>query len=371
MTAKRLPYDRLLCSVSLLLVGIGVVMVYSSSAIKAQEKYGDPLLFLKKQLLWAVLGLAVMVWAMHHDYRAFQRYAPALFLASLLLLLLVLIPSVGVKVNGARRWLRIFGISFQPSELAKPALILVLASFFARKTDRVESFPSGFLPPLLLSGLFIGLIVLQPNLGTGAVLMLSAIALCFVAGVRLTHLGAALFAAGSISYLIVQAHPYAKARLLGMMDPGGASSRAAYQIHQSFYALGPGGILGRGLGDSIQKLFYLPESHTEFIFAIVGEEIGFVGALLVIFLFAILLWRGTRIALRAPDLFGTYAAMGITFAIVSQAAVNLGVVVGLLPTTGVPLPFISFGGSSLVTTFFSIGVLLSISRCQVAKGRPS
>ena len=371
MTAKRRPYDRLLCSASLLLLGIGVVMVYSSSAIKAQEKFGDPFLFLKKQLLWALIGLAVMVWAMHRDYHAFQRYAPLLFLASLLLLLLVLIPSVGVKVNGARRWLRMFGISFQPSELAKLSLVLLLASFFARRGEHVESFMQGFLPPLILSGLFFGLIVLQPNFGTAAVLMLAAGALFFAAGVRLTHLGAALVVAGSLCVLLVQAHPYAKNRLIALMDPARASSRATYQLHQSFYALGPGGILGRGLGDSIQKLFYLPESHTEFIFAIVGEEIGFVGALLVVSLYGILLWRGTRIALRAPDPFGAYASMGITFVIVSQAAVNLGVVVGLLPTTGVPLPFISFGGSSLVTTLLGIGIVLGISRYQVTRGRPS
>ena len=371
MTAKRRPYDRLLCTVSLLLVGVGVVMVYSSSAIKAQMKYGDPLLFLKKQLLWAVIGLVIMVWAMNHDYRAFQQYAPLLFLASFLLLLLVLIPSVGVKVNGARRWLRMFGISFQPSELAKLSLILLLARFFARRADRVESFVHGFLPPLILSGLFFGLIVLQPNFGTAAVLLLAGMALCFVAGVRLTQLGTALVALGSLCFLLVQLHPYAKARLLAIMDPARASSKVSYQIHQSFYALGPGGILGRGLGDSIQKLFYLPESHTEFIFAIVGEEIGFIGALLVICLFGILLWRGIRIALRVPDPFGTYAAMGITFAIVSQAAINLGVVVGLLPTTGVPLPFISFGGSSLVTTLLCVGILLSISRSQVTRSRLS
>jgi cell division protein FtsW len=344
-------------------------MVYSSSAIKAQVKYGDPLLFLKKQLLWAAVGLAVMVWAMYRDYRAFQRYAPMLFLISFLLLLLVLIPSVGVKVNGARRWLRMFGFSFQPSELAKLSLILLLAKFFAGRADQVESFARGFLPPLVLSGLFCGLIILQPNFGTAAVLLLAAMALSFVAGVRLTQLGAALLSFGSLCFLLAQAHPYAKARLLTIMDPARASSKASYQIHQSFYALGPGGILGRGLGDSIQKLFYLPESHTEFIFAIVGEEIGFIGALLVIFLFGILLWRGVRVALRAPDLFGTYAAMGITFAIVSQAAINLGVVVGLLPTTGVPLPFISFGGSSLVTTLLCMGILLSISRSQVARSR--
>ncbi|MGH7370143.1 MAG: putative lipid II flippase FtsW [Candidatus Methylomirabilaceae bacterium] len=371
MRSRLRPYDRLLCSVSLLLLGIGVVMVYSSSAIKAQQKFGDPLLFLKKQLLWAVVGLALMVWAMHRDYHEFQRYAPILFLVSLLLLLMVLIPSIGVKVNGARRWLRILGMSFQPSELAKLSLVLLLASFFARRTDRVEQLVQGFLPPLVLSGLFVGLILLQPNFGTAAVLLLAATAVFFAAGVRLTHLGSALVAAGGLGYLFAHIHPYAKLRLLALMDPSRASSKATYQIHQSLYALGPGGMLGRGLGDSIQKLFYLPESHTEFIFAIVGEEIGFVGALLVMFLFGVLLWRGTRIALRAPDPFGTYAAMGITCVIVCQVAINLGVVVGLLPTTGVPLPFISFGGSSLVTTLLCIGILLSISRSQVARGRPS
>lgn len=369
MIVKRLSYDRLLCSVSLLLAALGVVMVYSSSAIKAQEKYDDPFLFLKKQLLWTVIGLLVMVWAMYRDYRTFQRYAPLLFLVSLFFLLLVLIPSIGVKVNGARRWLRLFGVSFQPSELAKLSMVLLLARFFARSAEQREQFTRGFLLPLILSGLVFGLIVLQPNFGTAAVLLCAAMALCFVAGIRLSHMGAVLLAAGPLAFLIIQFHPYAKTRLLTMLDPTHASSKAAYQIHQSFYALGPGGLLGRGLGDSVQKLFYLPESHTDFIFAIVGEEMGFVGALLVIFFFGIFLWRGTRIALRAPDLFGTYAAMGITFTIVIQAAINLGVVVGLLPTTGVPLPFVSFGGSSLVTTFLCIGILLSISRRQTARGR--
>src|SRR5574337_971490 len=310
-----------------------------------------------------------MVWAMYRDYRTFQRYAPLLFTLSLCFLFLVLIPSIGIKVNGARRWLRLFGVSFQPSELAKLSIVLLLARFFAKRPDRAEQFTRGFLPPLILSGLVFGLIVLQPNFGTAAVLLCAALALCFVAGVRLSHLGIVTLAAAPLALLIIQFHPYAKARLLAILYPDHASSQAVYQIHQSFYALGPGGLLGRGLGDSVQKLFYLPESHTDFIFAIVGEEMGFVGTLLVVCLFGMFLWRGTRIALRAPDLFGSYAAMGITFIIVTQAAINLGVVVGLLPITGVPLPLVSFGGSSLVTTFLCIGILLSISRRQTAGGR--
>jgi len=369
VSQRRVPYDRILCGVSLLLLGIGVVMVYSSSAIKAQEKFGDPFFFLKKQVLWAVVGLAVMAWAMNRDYRTFQQYAPLLFMVSFLLLLLVMVPPIGVRVNGARRWLRLFGLSFQPSELAKLSLILILARSFARRADRVEHFTHGCLVPLLPCILFVALVALQPNFGTAAVLLLAAMSVFFVAGVRLAHLGAAMGAAASLCALVIQAHPYAKVRVLTLIDPARAPSKATYQLHQSLYALGPGGILGRGLGESIQKLFYLPESHTEFIFAIVGEEIGLVGALLVVGLFGIILWRGTRIALRAPDLFGTYVAMGITCAIVSQAAINLGVVVGLLPTTGVPLPFLSFGGSSLVMTLCCVGILLSISRSQAARGR--
>ena len=369
MIAKRLSYDRLLCSVALVLVGIGIVMVYSASAIKAQDKYGDPLFFLKKQILWALIGFAVMVWAMYRDYRFFQRYAPLLFLFSLVLLGLVLVPSIGVKVNSARRWLRLFGISFQPSELARLSIVLLMARILAKGADREEHFVKRFLKPLILSGLACVLIVFQPHIGMAAVLMSAALALCFVAGVRLRHLSIVVLVVVTLASLFVLTQPYARTRVMTLLDPHHASSQAAHQTNQSIYAIGPGGLLGRGLGDSFGKLGYLPESHTEFIFAVVGEEIGFVGGLLVVSLFGIILWRGTRIALRAPDLFGAYAAMGITFTIVTQAVINFGVVVGLLPITGLPLPLVSFGGTSLVTTCFCIGILLSISRYQTARGR--
>lgn len=369
MIGKRLSHDKLLYSVSLLLVLVGIVMVYSASAIKAQEKYDDPFFFLKKQLLWALIGLAVMFWAMHRDYRTFQRYAPLLFFFSLLLLGLVLLPSIGIKVNNARRWLRLFGISFQPSELAKLSIILLMARLLAKSADREEQSAKRFLLPLILSGLVCSLIVLQPHFGMVAILLCAVLALCFVAGVRLSHLSIAVFVVMALAVLLVWTHPYALTRVMTLLDPGHASPKAVHQTHQAIYALGPGGLLGRGLGDSFGKLGYLPESHTEFIFAVVGEEAGLAGTLLVVFLFGILLWRGTRIALRAPDLFGAYAAMGITFTIVAQAAINLGVVVGLLPITGLPLPLVSFGGTSLIVTFLCIGILLSISRYQTAKGR--
>jgi cell division protein FtsW len=367
--SKRLSYDKLLCSVSLLLVGLGIVMVYSAGAIKAQEKYDDPFFFLKKQLLWALIGFAVMVWAMNRDYRTFQKYVLPLFLLSLFLLVLVLVPSIGVKANNARRWLRLFGISFQPSELAKLSIVLLMARLLAGSADRGEQFLKRFLVPLILSGFLCGLIILQPHFGMAAILLCAVLALCFVAGVRLSHLSVMVLVVGALAVLLVLAYPYARTRVMTRLDPHHASSKAVHQTNQSIYALGPGGLLGRGLGDSFGKLGYLPESHTEFIFAVVGEETGFVGSLLVVSLFGILLWRGTRIALRAPDLFGAYMAMGITFIIVVQAAINLGVVVGLLPITGLPLPLVSFGGTSLVITLLCIGILLSISRYQTARGR--
>ncbi|MDE2058308.1 MAG: putative lipid II flippase FtsW [candidate division NC10 bacterium] len=369
MIAKRFSYDKLLCSVSLVLVGLGIVMVYSAGAIKAQEKYDDPFFFLKKQLLWALIGFAVMVWAMNRDYHTFQKYMLPLFLLSLFLLVLVLVPSIGVKVNNARRWLRLFGISFQPSELAKLSIVLLMARLLAKNADQEEHFIKRFLLPLILSGALCGLIMLQPHFGMVGILLCAILALCFMAGVRLRHLSVVVLVVATIAFLFVLAHPYARTRVMTLLDRHHAPSNAAHQTNQSIYALGPGGLLGRGLGDSFGKLGYLPESHTEFIFAVVGEETGFVGSLLVVSLFGILLWRGTRIALRAPDLFGAYTAMGITFIIVAQAAINLGVVVGLLPITGLPLPLVSFGGTSLVITFLCIGILLSISRYQTARGR--
>jgi cell division protein FtsW len=294
--------------------------------------------------------------------KRFQRVTPILFLLSLLLLLLVLVPGVGVKINGARRWLRFFGLSFQPAELAKLAVVLFLASYFARRQDRLDSFLDGFLPPLLMTGLMAGLIIAQPNFGTAVILLLTAAVLFFVGHARVSHLlgTAALSLPGLLLMMWMSDH--GRARLLALWNPSQVSARATYQLDQSFYALGPGGWLGLGLGNSMQKLFFLPEPHNDFIFAILGEELGFVGAVTVVAVFSVFVWRGTRNAIRAPDPYARYLAMGVTGLIVSQAVVNMGVVSGLLPTTGVPLPFLSFGGSSLVIMLFAVGVLLNVSR---------
>lgn len=359
---SRRPADRFLLVVTLLLVGLGIVMIYSASAIRAQERFGDPVFFLKKQMVYALVGLLAMAWAVGRDLKTFQRLTPIFFLGSLLLLLLVLVPHVGVRVNGARRWIRFFGLSFQPAELAKFAVIFFLASYLARRQDRLDSFLDGFLPPVCLTGLMAGLIILQPNFGTAAILLFVAAVLFFVGGARVGHLLSTAAAALPVLLLLVLRSSHGRTRLFALFDPARVSAKATYQLDQSFYALGPGGLFGRGLGESMQKLFFLPEPHTDFIFAIVGEEMGFVGAMLVLLLFGLFLWRGTRAAVRAGDPYASYLAMGITGLIVGQAALNMAVVSGLLPTTGVPLPFVSFGGSSLTLTLFGVGVLLNVSR---------
>jgi len=359
--ANRGPSDRWLLLVTLLLVGLGIVMIYSASAIRAQERFGDPTFFLKKQLMCAFLGLLAMAWALGRDLKTFQRLTPILFLASLLLLMLVLVPHIGIRINGARRWLRFFDLSFQPAELAKLAMILFLASYFARRQDRLDDFLDGFLPPLCLTALMAVLIILQPNFGTACILLFVAGVMFFVGGARINHLLSTAAVALPVLLFLIMRSSHGRTRLLALLDPSRVSAKATYQLDQSFYALGPGGLFGRGLGDSMQKLFFLPEPHTDFIFAIVGEEMGFVGAMLVVLLFGALLWRGTRAAVRAGDPYASYLGMGITSLIVGQAALNMGVVSGLLPTTGVPLPFVSFGGSSITLMLFGVGILLNIS----------
>ena len=359
--ANRGPADRWLLLVTLLLVGLGIVMIYSASAIRAQERFGDPTFFLKKQFLYAVVGLLAMTWAQGRDLKSFQRLTPILFLASLLLLMLVLVPHIGIRINGARRWLRFFGLSFQPAELAKLTIILFLASYFARRQDRLNDFLDGFLPPLCLTGVLAVLIILQPNFGTACILLFVAGVMFFLGGTRIKHLLCTGGVALPILLVLILRSSHGRMRLLALLDPSRVSAKATYQLDQSFYALGPGGLFGRGLGDSMQKLFFLPEPHTDFIFAIVGEETGFVGAVLVVLLFGVFLWRGTLAAVRAGDPYASYLALGVTSLIVGQAALNMGVVSGLLPTTGVPLPFVSFGGSSLTLMLFGVGILLNVS----------
>jgi len=363
---RKLTPDVWLFGLVLALVSLGVVMVYSASAIIAAERFGDPYFFLKKQLFWAVLGMGCLWGAMRLDYRRLERLVMPLLVLSFALLVLVLVPPFGQAINGTRRWFRIASFSFQPVELAKFALVVYLAAFLTRRQELVQTFGRGLLPLLMVAGAMAGLTVLQPDLGNSLALVLLTLALAYLAGARTLHMAAIAGAALPIVALLIAMKPYRWRRMVAFMNPWDDAQGSGFQIIQSFLALGSGGWLGRGLGESKQKLFYLPEPYTDFIFAIIGEELGLLGAIAVVVLFALLIWRGLRVGLHAPDAFGGYLALGLTLMLATQTVVNLGVVMGALPTKGLPLPFISFGGSALLTTMFASGVLLNISQHSTA-----
>jgi cell division protein FtsW len=359
---RRLAPDLWLFGVAVALLSAGVVMVYSASAIVAADRFHDPYFFLKKQLFWALIGAGAMWVALRVDYRWLEKVVvPALVVAGVLLVL-VLIPPIGQAINGTRRWIRLGVVSFQPAELAKLALVVYLAAFLARKRGAMEDFRTGALPPLLVAGAMAGLVLAQPDLGNCLTLIALTFGLLYLAGSPIKHLAWVAAPAVPLLVMAVWMAPYRMRRITAFLDPWADPRGSGFQIIQSWLALGNGGLLGQGIGGSRQKLFYLPESHTDFIFAILGEELGFVGGLAIVALFAVLIWRGLRIGLRAPDAFGSYLALGITVLLATQTLVNLGVVTGLLPTKGLPLPFISFGGSALLMTMLATGVLLNISQ---------
>jgi cell division protein FtsW len=351
-----------LLAAAVVLLSIGVVMVYSASAIMAADRFRDPYFFLKKQLFWAALGGACLWAALRMDYRRLERCMLPLLIVAAVLLVLVLIPPFGQSINGTRRWLRFGPVSFQPAELAKLALVVFLAAFLARRKDELLDLWRGFAPPVTVAVAFALLVVAQPDLGNAVTLVALTFALLFLAGSRLSHLSLVFVAVVPFVVAAVLVAPYRLRRVMAFLDPWQDPRGSGFQIIQSWLALGSGGLFGRGIGDSRQKLFYLPEAHTDFIFAIIGEEGGFLGAMVVLGLFVVLLWRGLRIGLRTPEPFGAYLALGITVLLATQTFVNLGAVTGLLPTKGLPLPFISFGGSALVVTMFATGVLLNISQ---------
>ncbi|HEV8440836.1 MAG TPA: putative lipid II flippase FtsW [Methylomirabilota bacterium] len=359
---RKLTPDLWLFGVVVALCSIGVIMVYSASAIIAAERFHDPFFFLKKQFFWAVLGFVCLWGAMRLDYRRLERLVMPLLVVSFVLLVLVLVPPFGQEINGTRRWFRGGPLSFQPVELAKFSLVLYLASFLSRRQELMASFGQGLVPPLLVAGLMAGLTIVQPDLGNSLALIILALALSYLAGARPRHMLAIAGAALPVVTVLIAMKPYRWRRMLAFVNPWEDPQGSGFQIIQSFLALGSGGWFGLGLGESKQKLFYLPEPYTDFIFAIIGEELGLVGAAVVVALFAVLVWRGLRIGLRAPDAFGGYLALGLTVMLATQSLVNLGVVTGALPTKGLPLPFVSFGGSALLMTMFSTGVLLNISQ---------
>lgn len=362
---ERLPLakaDGSVLTITLLLALIGLVMVFSASGVVAGNRFHDPVYYLKRQLAWLAFGLLLLHLASRTDYTVWQRMALPILAATIVLLALVLIPGVGTVVKGARRWLRLGPVSIQPAEMVKLVAVLYLASYLTRKEGRVASFASGFLPPLLVVGLLAGLVVLEPDLGTVVVVGLVTLGLLFLGGARLSHLGYIALAALPAVALLIWRSPYRMQRLMTFLDPWKDPTGAGFQVNQSFLAFGSGGLLGVGLGEGKQKLFFLPEAHTDFVLALVGEEVGLLGTSFIVLLYAALVVKGFQIANRAREPFGRHLALGITLLIGLQALINAGVVTGMLPTKGLTLPLVSYGGSSLIVSLLAIGILLSISR---------
>lgn len=348
--------------VTVLLLAIGVVMVYSASAISAQEFLKDSAYYLKRQLLYLLIGAVASLWIMSIDYDLLKKYVKPVLIIIFFLLILVLIPGISREIAGARRWFRFAFLSFQPSQVAKLVLILYFADFLSRKQSDIKSFWEGFMPPMIILGFSVGLILLEPDLGTAVAISVVTLFMLFVAGMKLAHLLPMIVGSVPVLLVLILHKAYRMRRIMAFIDPWQDPQGAGFQIIQSYIALGSGGPLGVGLGQSRQKLLYLPGCHTDFIFSIIGEELGLVGAGAVIILFALFIWLGFRIALRARDLFGHLAALGIVSMIALEAIINIAVATGSMPTKGLPLPFISYGGSSLVFDMIGVALLLNIAK---------
>jgi cell division protein FtsW len=358
--SRKLAFDRILFSIPVVLSLFGIVMIYSASAVISMQRYGSPYHYLGKQVAALMVGFGLMLWAMHFDYRRLRTHwfiLGSLLGVGALLMLALVTPSGPV-----RRWISLGFFSFQPSELAKPVLVLFLAAFLDRRAEEINDWRRTLLPCAVVVGSIAFLIYLQPDLGTAASICLIAGILLYLAGLKTQYLAAA-GALGLVAFVVMifQAD-YRVQRLMSFLHPSADPQGAGYQIRQSILSFGSGGIHGMNLGEGRQKLFFLPESHTDFIYAVIGEELGLLGTSVLVLVFALLLWRGIRAALRAPDRFGYLLGMGLTLFLVVQASLNMGMVLGLLPTKGLPLPFISYGGSSLMIGLLSVGVLLNISQ---------
>lgn len=358
--AAATPYDLSLLFPVLFLVGIGMVMVYSASSALALKKFGSSYFFLKKQALFALVGLVGLVMARHFPYRLWRSLAyPAVALA-FVLLVSVLVSSWGHTAGGATRWLRVAGFTFQPSELARIALIVYLAFSISKKQDRLREFAIGFVPHIIVLSMLLVPMMLQPDFGSAVILTLLTGIMMFAGGVPLRHLllsALALLPAGA--YLLVSAE-YRMRRLMSFLNPWDYPTAEGYQTIHSLMAFGSGGLWGSGIGKSLQKLFYLPEPHTDFIFSVIGEEFGLLGVTLTVGLYGLIIWRGIAIARRTEDLFGALLCFGLTTALALQVCINMGVTLGLLPTKGLTLPFLSYGGTSLVLNMAAIGIIMNI-----------
>ena len=357
----RRDVDTTLLLLTVSLTCIGVVMVYSSSAIMAAERFHDGFYFLKRQLIYTLIGFVLMAVATYFNYKNWRKLAVLSLLGSIALLALLFVPGFGVRVGGAMRWLRLPGLTVQPAELVKLALVLYLAHSLTRKKEKVRSLLKGYLPYMIVLGLLLAMLLKQPDLGSAMIIAGVALSMLIVAGVRWRYIMPTILMTLPVVYFLVMQVEYRRRRIMAFLDPWDDPFDTGFQIIQSMVAFGKGGVLGQGLGIGEQKLFYLPEAHTDFIFSVIGEELGLVGVLVVAALFLLLILCGIRIALQCQEPFGRNLAFGLSLLLGLEAFVNLAVCMGLLPTKGLALPFVSYGGTSLVVSLVAVGILLNIS----------
>ena len=359
--ARTLKSDKLLFLSTLLLLCCSVVMVYSASAALAMDLFQEPYFFLFKQVTWAVLGVCLLAGVMRVDYRNLKQ--PVVIWTALGASVVALIAVFfGPEINGTRRWFAVGGIGVQPSELAKLAVIIFTAALLERRMARIDEVSYSLLPIVIVTGLITGLIVLEPDFGTALTLLLIVGAMVFTAGLSYRYLVGSFLVAVPALYAVLASAPYRRRRMTAFLDPWADPLGDGFQIIQSLIAVGTGGVVGRGLMGGVQKLFFLPYPHTDFIYAVIAEETGLIGATVVLLCFGVITWRGLRVAALAPDRFGTFLALGLTTMVALQAFVNMSVVLGLVPTQGIPLPFVSNGGSSMLINLLGMGVLLNISQ---------
>ncbi len=356
------PPDTMLFAAVAALVGIGLVMIFSASSATAYAEHNDVAYYAKRQFVWLVVGLAIAFFAYRMDYHKLKAAAPYLLAGSVLSLVLVLVPHVGYVVNGARRWIGFSALEFQPSEFAKLSIVIYLAAMLANRGDRIRTLVKGLFPLCIPVFLIAVLIMKEPDMGTASLIVMISFAMFFAAGARLPHLAAILLATAPPAILAIIASPYQRARVFVFLNPWKDPENTGFHIVQSLLAIGSGGLFGVGLGASRAKYFYLPEQYTDFIFSVIGEELGLIGALAVVVLFLVFAYRAVKVAIAAPDRFGFFLVIGSMAVIVIQAFVNIGVVTSSWPVTGVPLPFISFGGSSLIVNLIAVAFIMNVGR---------
>lgn len=351
--------------ISVILISIfGIIMIYSASSIWAEYKYNDAYKYLKNQSLFFVIGLILLYFVSKIEYKKYYKYSNKILFICIILLILVLIPGIGSIRNGSRSWFGIGSFGIQPSEFAKLSLIIFTSKYLSNNPNSMKDIKKGVLPILFITLLIFGIIMLQPDFGTGTIIVMSIIGLLFVAGLDIKiFIRFGILGLIGVVILVIIA-PYRLKRILSFLDPWSDPLGSGFQIIQSLYSIGPGGLFGLGFGNSIQKHFYLPEPQTDFIFSIISEEFGIIGIIIISILFTTIFYSALKISIKCEDLFGKYLSFGITFGLIFQTILNLSVVVGLVPVTGVTLPFLSYGGSSLLITMISIGIILNISRYE-------